>query len=328
MSTKSYYRRTFAAGLVGVLLAAGVSAAEGDWPTQTVRIVVGYPAGTSPDMAARIVAEPLAQMLGKPVIIENRPGAGGNIGVQAVIAANDGHTFGFTTNGPLTTSRALLAKVPFDVAKDVQPISLVASSPLILILNTDAPPKTLKEFMVWGKEQKGGITYGSIGQGSGSHLTMELFTNRAAVPSVHVPFQGFPQVTNAILGQQINAAFMAPSGALAQAKAGKVRVLGISSAERSPLAPDVPTIAEAAGMPGFQAELWIAAFGGQNMPPKTVARLTQDISTILQRPDVRDKLLQQGWKALGTHGDDLAKRIQTDTVLWGQVIRQAGIKPE
>jgi tripartite-type tricarboxylate transporter receptor subunit TctC len=144
---------------------------------------------------------------------------------------------------------------------------------------------------------------------------------------VHVPYQGFPQVTNAIVGQQINTAFMAPSGALAQAKAGKVRILGISSPERSPLAPDVPTIAES-GLPGFQAELWIAAFAANNLPPVAAARLTREINALLQRADVKEKFLQQGWKAMGTSGEDMARRIQQDTTVWSQVIRDAGIKPE
>jgi tripartite-type tricarboxylate transporter receptor subunit TctC len=261
------------------------------------------------------------------VVVENKPGAGGNIGVQTVLTNADSHTFGLTTNGPLTTARQLFVKVPFDPVKDVMPLTLLATSPLILILNTNAPPRNLKEFMVWAKEQTGGITYGSIGQGSGSHLTMELFARRAGLPSVHVPYQGFPQVTNAIVGQQINTAFMAPSGALTQAKAGKVRILGISSPERSPLAPDVPTIAES-GLPGFQAELWIAAFAANNLPAAASARLTREINALLQRADVKEKFLQQGWKAMGTSGDDMARRIQQDTAVWSQVIRDAGIKPE
>jgi tripartite-type tricarboxylate transporter receptor subunit TctC len=311
--------------LAGAL--CGAHAADGEWPTQTVKIIVGYPAGTSPDTAARIIAEPLSQVLGKPVVVENKPGAGGNIGVQTVLTSADSHTFGLTTNGPLTTARQLFVKVPFDPVKDVMPLTLLATSPLILILNTNAPPKNLKEFMVWAKEQSGGITFGSIGQGSGSHLTMELFARRAGLSSVHVPYQGFPQVTNAIVGQQINTAFMAPSGALAQAKAGKVRILGISSPERSPLAPDVPTIAES-GLPGFQAELWIAAFAANNLPPVAAARLTREINALLQRADVKEKFLQQGWKAMGTSGEDMARRIQQDTTVWSQVIRDAGIKPE
>lgn len=313
------------AGLAPALPATAL--AQEAWPTQPVKVIVGYPAGTSPDMVARAVAEPLAQLLGQPVVIENRPGAGGNIGVQAVVASKDTHTFGFTTNGPLTTAKELYSKLGYDPAKDVQPISLAATSPLVLILNADAPPKNLRDFIAWAKATPTAVSYGSIGQGSGSHLTMELFAARAGVKMLHVPYQGFPQVTNAILGQQINAAFMAPSGALTQVKTGKVRVLGVSSPQPTPLAPDVPTIA-AAGLPGFQTELWVAAFGAATLPPPIAARLARDIGAILQRPDVREKLLAQGWQAVGSTPEGLAQRIREDTAVWSQVIRQAGVKVE
>lgn len=321
-------RRVLAALFAASLASAtSFSHAQDDWPSQPVKVIVGYPPGTSPDMVARIIAEPLAQSLGKPVVVENRPGAGGNIGVQAVTSSKDTHTFGFTTNGPLTTAKQLYAKLPYDPMKDVQPISLAATSPLVLIMNTDAPPKNLAEFISWAKAQPQPVSFGSIGQGSGSHLTMELFAARAGIRMLHVPYQGFPQVTNAILGQQLNTAFMAPSGALTQYKAGKVKVLGVSSPQPTPLAPDVPTIA-ASGLPGFQAELWVAAFGAASLPAPVVTRLNREIGAILQRPDVREKLLAQGWQAQGGGAEVLSRRIADDTQVWTQIIRDAKVQVE
>ncbi|MEJ7929676.1 tripartite tricarboxylate transporter substrate binding protein [Ramlibacter sp. AN1015] len=305
---------------------ANAQSADSNWPQQPVKLIVGFPAGTSPDLVARTISEPLSKSLGTPVVVENKPGAGGNIGVQQVNLARDGHTFGVTTNGPLTTSKQLYSKLPYDPIKDIKPISLAATSPLVLVTSTSVPANNLKEFIAWAKQKQGGATYGSVGLGSGSHLTMELFASRAELPMVHVPYQGFPAVTNAILGQQIDAAFMAPSGALAQAKAGKVKLLGITSAKPSPLVPDVPTIAET--LPNFEAELWTAAIAPASMPEPVAARLTKEISEILQRPEIKEALLKQGWQAQGTDAQGLVKRIEADTGVWSKVIQQANVKVE
>lgn len=308
-------------------VAAGVACAGDAWPTRPIRMIVGYPAGTSPDLVARAIQPTLSQALGQTVIIENRLGAGGNIGVEQVVRATDGHTLGFTTNGPLTTSRKLYPKLPYDVAKDITPLSLAATSAQVLVTDVNVPAKTTKEFIDWAKEQNKGVTFGSIGVGTGSHLTMELFARRAGLKMLHVPYQGFPQITQAIVSRDLQSAFMAPSGALEQAKAGKVRVLGISSSQRSAQFPDLPTIAEA-GLSGFNAELWIAAFAPASMPPENAARLAKEIGAALQRPEVREQLATQGWQARGDSPQVLARRIADDTRLWGQVIDQAAVRLE
>lgn len=300
--------------------------AGGQWPNQIVKLVVGYPAGTSPDLVARAIHEPLSQRLGQTVIIENRPGAGGNIGVDLVAKARDGHTFGITTNGPLTTAPRLYPTLPYNVQKDLTPLSLTATSPLVLVVGMHVPAKTLSEFIALAKSKPGSITYGSIGVGSGSHLTMELFANQAGIQALHVPFQGFPQVTNAILGGQIHCGFMAPSGALAQARANRVRLLGITSPVRSTLASEVPTIAEAGNMPGFNAELWTAAIGPASMPRAVASRLSTEITEILRLPEVRQRLFDQGWQAVGTAPDGLRNRIATDTRIWNDVISRAKVQ--
>jgi len=321
--------RLLAASFVlAVGIASGAAPAGEAWPSRPVRLVVGYPAGTSPDLVARAIQPALSQALGQPVVIENKPGAGGNIGVDQVVRATDGHTFGITTNGPLTTSQKLYPKLPYNVAKDIKPLSFAATSAQVLVIDTNVPANTAKDYVAWGKAQRDGVTFGSIGVGTGSHLTMELFARSAGVKMLHVPYQGFPQITAAMIAHDLQSAFMAPSGALEQANAGKVRVLGISSAQRSPQFPDVPTIAEAAGLPGFNAELWIAAFAPASMPPETAARLAKQINAVLQRPDVRAQLAAQGWEARGESPQALARRIAEDTRLWGQVIEQANVRLE
>lgn len=310
------------------MLVATAGAQTTDWPSRPVRLIVGYPAGTSPDTVARVIQPALSQALGQPVVVENKPGAGGNIGVDAVVRATDGHTFGITTNGPLTTAPQLYAKLPYDVSKDVKPLSLAATSALVLVTDINVPAQTAKEFIAWGKAQANAVSFGSIGAGTGSHLTMELFASRAGLKMLHVPYQGFPQVTQAIIAHDVQSGFMAPSGALVQAKAGKVKVLAISSSERSPQFPDVPTIAEAAGLPDFNAELWIAAFAPPNLAPEHASRLAKEINAVLQRPDVRGKLAEQGWDARGSSPETLARRIAVDTKLWGQVIKQSNVRIE
>lgn len=327
---KSFIIATLAAGL---LAGSGTQALAADsasvsMPGAVVHLIVGYPAGTSPDIVARVIAEPLGQALGKTVVVENKPGAAGNLGVDAVVKSTDGATFGITTNGPLTTSKALFAKLPYDPAKDVKPLSLAATSPLVLVSGLDVPVATMGEFLAYARKQPEGVTYGSIGIGSGSHLTMELFASEASLKMVHVPYQGFPQVTTAIIAGQIQSGFMAPSGALAQARAHKVRLLGVSSSERSELVPDVPTIAEGARLPGFRAELWIAAFGPASMPQGVADQLTAQINRILASPEVKHKLLQQGWQAVAGSPDTLRARIEQDTAIYGKVIARAGIHPE
>jgi tripartite-type tricarboxylate transporter receptor subunit TctC len=318
--------RRISVALLLTTLGGMTRAADAPWPSQPVHLVVGYPAGTSPDTLARLVAEPLAKALGQAVVVDNKPGASGDIGVGYVVRATDGHTFGVTTNGPLTTAKLLVDKLPYDASKDIRPLSLSATSALVLVCDPGLPPTDLKAFIAWAKAQKDGVTYGSIGQGTGSHLTMALFASRAKVNMVHVPFQGFPQVMNAILGHQVQCGFMAPSGALAQAKAGKVRMYAVSSPQRSALLPDVPTVSEAGGIGPFKADLWIAAFGPANMPQPVAAKLTNAINAALQTPAVRENLLQQGWEVMALGGDALGQRITEDSAVWGAVIEQANIR--
>ncbi|MWD28916.1 tripartite tricarboxylate transporter substrate binding protein [Aquicoccus sp. SCR17] len=322
-------RRQAMGGVAALAVAAAFAtgaAAQDNWPSEPIHFIVGYPAGSSPDTMGRLVAEGLEERLGQPVVIENKPGAGGAIGVQQMLQGDPAYTFAITTNGPMTTSPKLIPDLAYDVQEDLKPVALIGTSPLILTLNSEAEPDNLEEFIAWSKENPGDITYGSIGQGSGSHLTTELFADAAGLDMLHIPFASFSEVTNSILGQEINAAFMAPSGALAQFKAGNLKILGISSAEPSPLAPDVPPIAGHAGMPDdFRAELWIAAVASADAPQEIVDKLNTEIDAVLNSQEAIDKMLSIGWQAQGGTQQDLADRIEKDTGVWGDVLEKAGL---
>ena len=296
------------------------------WPSQALRIVVGFPAGSSPDLLARLLAEPLAKALGQPVVVDNRPGASGNIGVDAVAKSSDGHTIGLTGNGPLTSAKLLYTKLPYDPTKDLRPISLMASSPLLLVGAASLPANNLQELMLYAKGQGDKLNYGSIGAGSGAHLTMELFKAQSGIRPVHVPFQSFPQVLNAMIGKQVELGFMVPTAAVVQAKAGKVKLFAVSTASRYAALPELPSIAEAANLPRFDVAVWNGIFGPASMPAGQAQQLATEIGRIVRSPEVRQRLFDQGWQALGTSPEGLALRMRADTILWGGVIAMTGSK--
>lgn len=308
--------------LAAALTVALTGAAFGqDWPTGPVHVYVGFPAGSSPDLLARIVTEPLAQKLGQPIVIENKPGAGGVIGIQQMLAAKrDGHSFGTTINGPLTTSPRLVPDIGYDVARDIAPVALIATSPLVLAVGKDGPAD-LAAFVEAAKAEPEALSYGSVGQGSGAHLTAELFANAAGAQMLHIPFASYAEVTTAIMGGEIDSGFMAPSAALEQVKAGNLTLLGVTSAEPFAQTPDVPVMAGQAGLPAdFKAELWNAFIAPAGTDPAIIARLNSEIDAILAQPEVQQKLLEMGWVAAPGTPEALAQRIADDTAVWGTVI--------
>ncbi|CAN7719688.1 tripartite tricarboxylate transporter substrate binding protein [Variovorax sp. LjRoot84] len=320
-------RRLLQSALAASLVPAFAQAAAG-WPQKPLRLIVGFPPGSSPDTLARVVADPLAQALGQPVIVENKVGAAGSIGVAAVARATDGYTIGLTGNGPLTTAKALTPSTPYDVARDLRPISLVASSPFVLAGSTAMPATDLHGFLDFAKAQGDKLSYGSIGPGSGSHLAMELLKTHTGIRAVHVPFQGFPQVATALMGRQIDLSFMIPSIAVPQAKSGRLRLYGVSTATAFPGSGDVPPIQWALGKQGFDVASWNAIFGPASMPAPVADRLSQEIARILQTPEVKQRLLDQGWLAIGSAPDALAHKIAEDTAMWGGVIKLTGARSE
>ncbi len=236
-------------------------------------------------------------------------------------SAGDGHTFGTTINGPLTTAQRLMDDTGFDVEADLAPVTLIATSPLVLAVSAASGITDLQGFIDAAGAEPEALSYGSVGQGSGAHLTAELFANEAGVSMLHVPFTSYAEVTTSILGGEIDAGFMAPSAALPHVEAGTMRMLGITLAESSPQAPDVPVMAGQAGLPqDFQAELWNAFIAPAGTDPEVIDRLNAEINEILADPEVQEKLLAIGWQAAPGTPEELEERIATDTTMWGAVI--------
>lgn len=301
------------------------------WPSKPLKIIVGFPAGSSPDLTARAFSEPLAKALGQPVIVENKVGAGGNIGADAVAKARDDHTIGLMINGNMTIARMINPAVPYDPLKDLAPLSLIGTSPLVLTAPVSQPgvPATAdtRAFFVAARNAGDKWSYGTPGVGTVGHIGTELLKARSNINPVHVPYPGYPQVATAMLGGQLQMALLPPALAQAQVRAGKLRALGVTSAGRSPLAPEIPSLAEA-GIRGFSLEIWNAFAAPATMPKPIQAKLAAVIGEIARTPEMRTKLFQQGWQVAGTSPEGLANRIKTDTALLGGVIAMRGIKAE
>ena len=298
------------------------------WPSRPIKLVVPFPPGSSPDLIGRLIAEPLAAALGQPVVIDNKPGAGGNLGTGLVAKAEpDGHTLLFTIQGPLVTAPLLSKALPYDPAKELAPVSLVATSPNLLVVDPKLGAETLADFVRIAKEKQGALNYGSVGNGSAAHLAMELFNTRAGVDLVHVPYQGFPQVVNAILAGQVQAGFMVPGIAMGQVRAGKLRGLGVTTLGRSAALPEFPTLAEQ-GFAGFEAISWQAVLAPAKTPAVIVDRLAREIVRIVKSDEVRTKMLAQYFSAAGTAPAALATLMASERERWAKVIRAAGVKPE
>ncbi|MEO6017059.1 MAG: tripartite tricarboxylate transporter substrate binding protein [Polaromonas sp.] len=295
------------------------------WPTRAVRILVGFPGGSTPDMAARALAEPLSRALGQPVIIENKAGASGNIAADQVAKATDDHTLGVVINGNLTSARMLNPKLPYDPAKDFTWLSLLTTAPLVLVAPASAPEGTaFFSAAIKGGEQ---WNYGSVGTGSAAHLGMELLKSktRGLVP-MHIPFQGNPAVVTALLGGQIQMALVPPGVAMPQVRAGKLKAIGLTSG-RSALVPDVAPLADA-GVRDFNLEVWTALVGPAILSKAARDRLNLEVPKIIRSADTRQKLFNQGWQAIGTSPEGLKTRITEEAALMKSIISARGIKLE
>jgi tripartite-type tricarboxylate transporter receptor subunit TctC len=297
------------------------------WPTKAVRIMVGFPGGSTPDLVARTIAEPLSKALGQPVVVENRPGAGGNIAADVVAKATDNHTIGVMINGNMTIAKLLNPATPFDPLKDLAPISLIGTAPLLLTAPANAPGNNAQDFFVAARNAGNQWSYGTPGIGTVGHIGMELLKTRTNIDPVHVPYPGNPQVINAMIGGQLQLSLLPPGLAAPQIRAGKLKAIGITSSGRSSLAPEFPSLEEG-GVRGFQLEIWTAAAGPASLPKPIVDKLSALISEIARSPEVRQKLFQQGWQVAGTSSEGLANRIKADTALLGGVIQMRGIKAQ
>ncbi|OIN91262.1 MAG: receptor [Comamonadaceae bacterium CG1_02_60_18] len=294
------------------------------WPSKPVRIIVGFPGGSSPDLTARTLAEPLAHALGQPVIVENKVGAGGNIGADLVAKATDNHTLGLMINGNLTTAKLLNPKLAYDPLKDLQPISLVGVSPLVLMAPLKAPGADARGFIAAGKQAGNRWSYGSPGVGTVGHIGMEYLQSRTGLQAVHVPYPGYAQVATAMVAGDLHLSMLPPALAMAQVRGGKLRAMGVTSSGRSSLLPELPSMTEA-GVANFNLEIWNAVAAPTSLPKPIVARLSELISELARAPEIRQKLYQQGWQVVGSSPEGLARRIQADTQQFGAVIKTLGL---
>ncbi len=289
------------------------------WPTKPLRIVVGFPGGSSPDLTARAFAEPLSKALGQPVIVENKVGAAGNIAADFVAKVTDDHTIGLMINGNMTIARLLNPKLPYDPLKDLTPVSLIGVSPLVLVAPANAAGATAKDVLAAARAAGNTWNYGTPGVGTVGHLGMELLKSKAGIAPVHVPYPGYPQVATAMIAGDLQLTLLPPALAMVQIRAGKLRAIGITASVRSALVPDLPSLSEA-GVKDFNLEIWNAVAAPNSMPKPVVARLSALISEIARTPEMRQKLFQQGWSVAGTSAEGLANRVKADTALLGGII--------
>jgi tripartite-type tricarboxylate transporter receptor subunit TctC len=309
-----------------VLLAcASVGVPAQTYPTKQIRVVVPFPAGGGADAAIRTIAPHLSESLGQPLVIENRPGASGNIGTQIVAQSPaDGYTL-LSTYSAFASNEALQMKVPFS-AKDFAPITLLAVTPTLFVVNPAMPVKTLKELIALAKKRPGDITYASVGAGTPPHLSAELFNMMAGIKMTHVPYKGGPPALVAVVSGEAQATFVAVSIALPYVKAGRLRTLAVASSERVKSLPDVPTIDES-GLRGYEANAWYALLAPVKTPQPIIARLHREAVKALQRPDVRDSyMVQMNVEPSPSTPEQLAALIRSDIDKWTRVVKATGAR--
>ena len=296
------------------------------YPAKSIRLVVTFPTGGAPDILARIFSE--KNSLGQPVVVDNKPGAGGNIGAEIVAKSpGDGYALVMATVGTHAINGALYSKMPYDMVKDFTAIGLIASTPNLLVVNTNLPVKNVAELIAYGKANPNKLSFGSPGIGSSIHVSGELFKSMTGVQMTHVPYKGRQFALPDLLGGQIQLMFDNMPSALPMAKEGKLRALGQTGAKRSPSAPDVPTIAEQ-GLPGFEATAWFALFGPAGTPREVVAKLNSEMQRVYKLADVQDKLKTLGLDTVLSSPEDLAKYQSSEIAKWARVVKESGAKAD
>ncbi len=298
------------------------------FPSRPVHLVVPFPAGSTPDIVGRALGQKLAAAWGQPVIIDNKPGAGANIGTAEVAkAAPDGYTLLIGSNGPIAINKTLYEKLPFDPDRDLKPISLLAGAPQILAVHPSVPASDLRDLIAYARANPDKLAYGSVGSGSASHLTMELLKSQAKISLVHVPYKGFPPVVTDLLSGQIQATFAIVPAVLPQIRAGKLKALAVTSEKRTALAPDIPTVAEQ-GLPQFDATAWQGLLSPAGIPPEVLKNISSLTRTSMQSPDVRELLGKQGFEVVGSSPEEFAAFIRAESAKWGAVVKATGAKAE
>lgn len=298
------------------------------WPQQPIRIVVPQPPGGGTDALARVIAEKLQPVLGQPVVVENRTGAGGNIGTELVARAKpDGYTLLLTTNTHVTNV-SFFAKLPYDPVKDFEPVAIVGSVPFVLGVNASSPYKTVKDLVDAAKAKPGALSYASGGPGTPHQLASELFKSMTGTDFLHVPYKGSTPAMMGLLGNEVAMSISAINSMLPYIRSGRVRALGVAPAQRTPLLPDVPTIAEAVPLPGYEIDIWYGMLAPAGTPKSIVERLSQEIAKVARDAGVREKLVPQGLDPVGTTPERFADVIKSDLVKYRRIAKEANIVAE
>lgn len=299
-----------------------------EWPTKPIRLLIGFPPGSVQDLSARSISEQLSKSLGQPVIVENKAGASGTIAADQVAKATDLHTFGVMNNSQLTIARLLNPMAPYDPATDLAPIALIGTTPMVLVVSNFAQGATPQEWLTWLRNQGDKANYGSPGAGTPGHLGMELIKSRSGGLGVmHVPYPGNPQIITAMLGGQLQAALLPPGLAMQQVKAGKMKVIGVTSEQRSMLAPELPTLREV-GIMGADMELFTALAGPASLPPAIRDKLGAAVIEVLKAGDTRQRLITVGWQPSPSTAEGLRTRMRADTRNLGGIIMLRGIRAD
>jgi tripartite-type tricarboxylate transporter receptor subunit TctC len=319
-------RRGLAAAAATLAAAPGAAWAQGAWPDRPVRIIVAFPGGSTPDMAARVVSNHLASVLSQPVVVENRSGGGGNIGTEAIVRATDGHTVGVTIGGPGSTAKVLNPNLSYDPATDLTPISLLARLPFVLAVHPSVPANTVRELVAHAKANPGKLNFGSTGPGTLSHLATEDFAAKEGFRAEHVSYRGVAPAVLDLVAGRLQMFFAPLAGVAEHVRAGTLRALAVTGPERMPQLPDVPTLREA----GVQMEpvvAWIGMFGPAGMPADRAARLAREANAALNNPEQRRTLEAAGFVPVGSTPAEFSALQKAEIERWGGLIRRLGIRP-
>ena len=311
------------------LLAMSASwAGAQNFPTKSLRMIIHFPPGGPTDFVGRALAQKLSEAWKQQIIVENRPGASGIIGIETVLRAPaDGYTLLFGTGGSLALAPALNSKLPYNVFTDLAPITLAAWGTLLVAAHPSVPYASVAELIAAAKAYPGKLNYGSPGVGTPHHLAMELFKNVAAINVVHIPYKGTAGAVSDLLGGQIHLMFLPIHVALPQVRAGKLKALAVGSPQRSALAPELPTLAEG-GFPGVESDIWYAFFAPQGTPREIISRLNAELKTLLALPEIRKSFQAQGLEPVSSTPEDVRALVEKDLAKWDRVVREAKISPE
>ena len=310
------------AALLTVVICAAAGAQP--YPSRPVKLVVPFPPGSTPDIVGRTLATKLQESLGQPFVVENRSGAAGNIGTEVVAkSAADGYTLLIGINGPIATHKYLYRSLPYDADKDLAPISLLASAPQMLVVVPELKLESFRQFVDYARANPGRISYGSVGSGSASHLTMELLKSEAKIYAVHIPYRGFPPAVTDMLAGNIHAMFAIIPGVLPQVRAGKMKALAVTALKRSALAPEVPSVAEL-GLPQLESLAWMGLLAPTGTTPEVLERLSAETIRAMRASETHDLLAKQGFDVVASTPADFERWIRAEEAKWARVIHASG----